>query len=108
MPFAFTETGEKTVEVTVTDERGDRARASTTVLITENTPPSVEIIQPVDGELFSEDDLIRFDAIVSDLEVDASELIVSISSSLDGDLGVTATPASTGDYLGVPRRAPIS
>ena len=96
--FVFTDTGEKTVEVTVTDARGDRAKASTTVLIIDNTPPSIEIVEPIDGELFAEDDLIRFDAIVSDMEEDAAELIVSISSSIDGDLGVTASPASSGDY----------
>jgi len=96
--FVFTDTGEKTVEVTVTDPRGDRAKASTTVNIVENTPPSIEIIEPLDGELFSLDDLIRFDAIVSDAEEDASELTVSISSSIDGDMGVTASPASSGDY----------
>lgn len=96
--YAFTDTGEKTVEVTVTDGRGDRAKASTTVLIVDNTPPSIEITAPEDGELFAEDDLIRFDAIVSDFEEDAAELTVSIRSSIDGDLGVTASPASSGDY----------
>lgn len=96
--FIFTDTGEKTVEVTVTDARGDRAKASTTVVIVDNTPPTIEITAPDDGELFAEDDLIRFDAIVSDVEEDAAELVVSISSSIDGDMGVTASPASSGDY----------
>ncbi len=96
--FAFGDTGEKTVEVTVTNARGDRAKASTSVVILENTAPSIEITDPLDGELFANDELVRIDAIVDDYEEDASELVVSISSSLDGDLGVTATPASSGDY----------
>jgi hypothetical protein len=96
--YAFTETGEHTIEITATDSRSDRAKASTTIIIVDNTPPSIEIIDPIDGELFAEDDLVRLDAIVGDVEEDPQELTVSISSSMDGDLGVTASPASSGDY----------
>jgi hypothetical protein len=41
--YAFTDVGEHTVEITVTDSRSDRAKASTTVIIVDNTPPTSKV-----------------------------------------------------------------
>lgn len=96
--WIFDSVGEKTVEVTVTDIRLDRAQASTTVVVIDNTAPTIEVLSPADGEAFAVDELVRIDAFVTDLEEDPSNLIVSLSSSLQGDLPVSASPSSTGDF----------
>lgn len=96
--FAFDDFGEQSVTVTVVDPRGETASASIALNILENTPPTIEIIEPADNEVFGVGDLIVFTANTDDAEDDPDALTVSVESSIQGDLGVTATPASDGMF----------
>lgn len=55
-----------------------------------NTPPSVSITSPEDSSAFQPDTLIELFGVVRDAQQDTSTLELSVSSSLDGDLGVPA------------------
>jgi hypothetical protein len=92
--------GDYEVQVTVTDTRGDRAQATSSVLITDNSAPSIEVLSPSPDveERYVVDDLIVFAALVDDAEEDPTNLVVSVSSSIQGDLGFTASPASDGSW----------
>ena len=56
---------------------------------TDNTAPTIEIVSPDYGRNFTVDMDINFLAIVSDSESSASDLVVSWSSDLSGDLHVS-------------------
>lgn len=96
--WTFDEVGEQTVTVTVTDPRLDTASATVSVLIEENTPPTVELVSPVTGDFFEPGELIVFEAQVADAEDSSEDLVVSVTSSLDGDLGLSAAPSSSGTW----------
>ncbi len=51
-----------------------------------NTPPSVEITLPVDGELFDFGEPIGFEALVDDVQNEANDLGILWESSIDGPL----------------------
>ena len=61
---------------------------------TTNTPPSVSILSPGDGESFDEGSLIHFQAVVNDSYDLPSELTVIWSTDIQGDLNSTAVPDS--------------
>ena len=96
----FSVVGLKTVQVTVTDQRGDRAQASVEVEIIDNTPPEIEIISPEDGIWVANDELVVIEALVDDLEEDPQNLGVVLESNLDGVLNETVSPDSSGQYQG--------
>ncbi|NOY24627.1 MAG: hypothetical protein GXP62_02035 [Oligoflexia bacterium] len=96
--WVFSDVGEQTVTVTVTDTRLDTANATLTVNILENTPPSITLNSPVTGDFFEPEELIVFQATVSDAEDTPENLTVSVISSLDGDLGLDAAPSSSGAW----------
>ncbi len=96
----FSVVGLKTVQVTVTDQRRDRAQATVEIEIVDNTPPDIEILSPDEDDWFATDELVVFEALVSDQEEDPQNLDVVISSNINGDLGATARPDSSGEYQG--------
>jgi hypothetical protein len=98
--WSFDEAGAVSVQVTATDPNGDRAMYSVDLQINANTPPSIELTGPEDGSDWSSDDLIVFDAIVADAEEDASDLVVSASSNIDGAISFSTSPTSTGEWAG--------
>lgn len=66
-----------------------------------NTPPSASIISPAAGDQFAGDTLVELRGLARDSQDDSELLLVSWSSSIDGELGVDP-PNSNGDvYLGV-------
>ena len=62
-----------------------------------NTPPNVEITDPVDGELFDIGENVHFEALVADSQDDATELSVLWESSIDGSLD--DDPADSGGLV---------
>ena len=95
---AFTESGVQSVEITVTDTRLDRASATSTVTILDNEPPPRHHHLTEQSELFSVDDLIIFEAAVSDAEESPENLTVYVSSSIDGELDLSGTLGSSGEW----------
>ena len=96
--WIFDEVGEQTVTVTVTDPRLDTASATVTVNILENTPPSITLNAPATGDFFQPGELIVFEATVDDEEDPPEDLTVSVTSSIDGELGLDAPPSSSGSW----------
>ena len=94
---AFTDTGVQSVEITVTDTRLDRASASSTVNILDNEPPLITIVSPEEGDLFSIDDLIVFEAAVSDAEESPENLRVRKLQHRRRSRA-TGTPSSSGEW----------
>ena len=58
-------------------------------------PPAVSILEPTDGEVFEEDETIRFVGLV-DSDFTGGELIISWSSDADGDFEDTDPPDPEG------------
>ena len=58
--------------------------------------PEATISTPTTGETFNEGDTVTFSGVVSDNEDDPTDLSVSWTSDLDGDLGVAADSLLTG------------
>ena len=96
--WSFDDADTHTVTIYVTHPSLETAEDTTTVVIEENTPPTVEITSPADGTGFEPSELIVLEALVSDAEDDADELVVTVTSSLDGELALTASPTSSGDW----------
>jgi hypothetical protein len=92
----FAEAGEQTVTVTVTDPQSDIGTASVTVNIMENAAPTITILSPTDGEVFTPDELISIQAQVDDLEDPSHLLDVTVESSIDGQLPLSVTPGTDG------------
>ncbi len=97
--WTFSDIGEATVTVTVTDPQLDSAAATVTINVLENTPPAVELLVPQTGDFFEPGELITFEAQVSDAEDSPENLTVSVTSNIDGDLGLDAAPSSSGSWI---------
>jgi hypothetical protein len=96
--YAFDTQGTQTVTVTALDPSGNRATATISIEVLDNEPPTITLTAPADGSAYAPTDLIVFEAVVGDTEDSPDELVVTASSSRDGDLGLTATPTSSGEY----------
>jgi hypothetical protein len=79
------------------DPGNEVGQASITLKVIPNEAPAVVIIapQPEDAPFYS-GQLISFEGLVSDPEDDPEALVVSWTSSVDGDLALSATPDSSG------------
>jgi hypothetical protein len=96
--YAFPADGSHTVTVTALDPAGNRATATISIEVLDNEAPSIELTDPADGSSYAPTDLIVFRALVSDAEDSPEDLVVTASSNVDGDLGLSATPTSSGEY----------
>lgn len=98
--WSFDEIGTQTVTVTVIDSYLDTAKASVSVEIEANTPPTITLVSPVNGDAFEPGALVVFEAVVADAEDNSEDLTVSVSSSIDGALTMDGTPSSSGAWTG--------
>jgi hypothetical protein len=97
--WAYETVGDHTVTVTVTDPRLSSATASVGVTIVENTPPTIEITRPDDGAVDVAGAGIVFQALVDDTEETSENLLVTVNSSIDGDIA-SGYATSAGQYSG--------
>ncbi len=89
------EAGPWLVVARVTDTDGASDDASMPIeVIADNAPPEVEIISPVDADVFVEDDVVTFSAAVAD-DRGTDQLTAEWFDSLDGVLD-TSAPSSAG------------
>ncbi|MBK9369809.1 MAG: hypothetical protein IPN01_26510 [Deltaproteobacteria bacterium] len=74
--------GTHALTLSVLDAVGASCEAE--VLYSVGIPPELELLAPIDGDLFNEGELVSFVATASDAETAASDLIVTWESDLDG------------------------
>ncbi|MEK7391633.1 MAG: hypothetical protein AAB214_03625, partial [Fibrobacterota bacterium] len=85
-----------TVTATVTDPDG--AQGTDAVVFTVNAPPEITILSPLDGEVFASGSPVNFEAVVSDLEDEASGLMTVLGVVWESDLdGVLNTDSPVFD-----------
>jgi hypothetical protein len=76
------------------DPRGQAGVATTSVIATENTEPTCELLNPLDEDWIELGDSWLVEGLVSDLESGAASLEVRVESDLDGELWADAVPSS--------------
>ena len=96
--ISFAEPGVHSVTVTVKNDRLDTATSTISVNIGDNNSPTIDITAPETGAFFNPTDAITLEATVADGEDSPETLTVVGLSSIDNDLGLTATPSSAGDW----------
>ena len=80
----------------VRDPDGAGGRAEIAVNVVPTDPPTAEITNPVQNTNHYSDQLILFEGVVGDSEDSPEDLIVTWTSSVDGELILDTTPDSTG------------
>ncbi len=85
-----------TITMTVTDEID--TTCTDLLLYTVGTPPTAIITEPLTNALFNEGEIVTFVGQVSDNEDLPDQLMVTLESSLDGEL-IGSTPTSNGEIL---------
>ena len=94
--IVFTE-GDSNVIVEVRDPQGAGGRAELSVEVLPTEAPIIELLTPESGGSYYSDQLIQFSALVSDLEDAAEDLIVTWTSSVDGELALDTAINSEGE-----------
>ena len=91
------EDGDTGVIAEVRDSQGAGGRAEIAIVVAPTEAPIVELLTPIAGENHYSDGLIQFSALVSDAEDEAEELIVTWTSSVDGELSLDNSINSSGE-----------
>ena len=86
--------GSREVSLTVKDTLGSSSLARISFDIIDSEPPSIEVLEPISGEAYSESTPVRFLAEVADPDNDPSQLEVVWDSNIQGELPVSAPDPS--------------
>ena len=89
-----------TVALEVRDPENAAGADQVSLTVVPTASPEAKIASPSADESYTSDRLITFEGVVSDAEDDAIDLVVSWSSTLDGELKVDAIPNAAGLVLG--------
>lgn len=87
-------TGEHQITLTVTDSTGRTGSDTTTIDVAVGSKPEIELITPVNGDVANLDEIVYFEAVVSDYEDDPENLILSWESDLDGVFSTQSASSS--------------
>jgi len=91
------EEGDSSVIAEVRDSQGAGGRTEIAIVVAPTEAPIVELLTPIAGENHYSDGLIQFSALVSDAEDEAEELIVTWTSSVDGELSLDNSINASGE-----------
>ena len=97
--YVFTAAGEITIELQAVSPEAT-GLSSVTVLVSPNLPPEAEIIAPNGTLNYYSDELVSFDGLVSDTETAITDLFGYWTSSIDGELDISAIPDEEGHVQG--------
>ena len=81
----------------VRDTQGAAGRSEISVVVQPTEAPIIELLTPIQGSGYYSSELIQFSAVVSDNEDAPEDLLITWSSSLDGELVLDSTPDSNGE-----------
>ena len=95
---AFVE-GDSNIIAEVRDPSGAGARAEVTFTVTPTEAPIIELLSPMAGQRYYSNELILFSALISDMEDASEDLVVTWTSSVDGQLSVDSSPNSAGEII---------
>ncbi|MBM4393056.1 MAG: hypothetical protein FJ090_18175 [Deltaproteobacteria bacterium] len=86
--------GEHQITLTVTDSTGRTGSDTTTIDVAVGEKPEIELVSPVMGDVVNLDEIVFFEAKVSDYEDDPETMSLSWESDLDG---VFSTQSASSD-----------
>ena len=81
----------------VRDPAGAGGRAEVSVVVIPTDAPTVEILSPTQNSNHYSDQLIQFGVMVGDNEDSPEDLLITWSSSVDGDLVLDTSPDADGN-----------
>lgn len=84
------------VIVEARDPQGSGGRAEVSIIVFPTEAPVIALLTPEAGQAYYSNQLIQFSGMVSDNEDANEDLIVTWTSSVDGELVLETTPDSTG------------
>jgi hypothetical protein len=96
--FTFDDLGTENVTIKIVDPQLDSAEDTIEIEIVVNEPPTITILSPANDAIYGTDELIVLEALVNDEEDLADELVVTVTSSLQGQLSLQGTPTSDGTF----------
>ena len=94
----FPEAGEFSVTVTAKSPFNERATDTVAIIVEYNNPPGIELVSPGQDSVYQDASFIVFEARVWDEEDEPDQLLVTLESSIDGDLGVKPNATTSGDW----------
>ena len=89
--------GDENVIAEVRDPVGAGGRAELSVVVLPTEAPSATIQTPTSGNNYYSNQLIQFSGLVEDNEDSLEDLIITWTSSIDGELPLDTTPDSSGE-----------
>ncbi len=93
--YAYLSEGDHIVKVSATDPQGNTTQASTFVAVgPPNTAPTCAWTAPAESAVLRYGEVVQLQGVSTDAELDADELLVVFSSSLDGEVGRTSPDTS--------------
>ncbi len=92
--------GTAQISITAINPDGESAVATSDITVNKNDAPTAEIVTPEFGGEYYANQLTLFEGLVADGEDLPESMTVEWKSSLDGVLGVSATPSSDGKTTG--------
>ena len=103
--------GQHSLSVTVTDTGGKTTKENLLITVgIPNTPPTCEILNPLDGDVLAFGESLEFQGLTADVDVASNTLTYEWHSDVDGRFA-SGSPTSAGDILvnfsGLTRRSHI-
>ena len=96
--WTFDKFGEQTIEVNIVDPNSDFGSDTVTINVVENFPPTITVNQPEADAVYPTSSSVPVELMVDDAEDSSDALVITASSSLDGDLSVPGDVPSDGLY----------
>ena len=81
----------------VRDTQGAGGRHEIEISVLPTDAPVVELLTPINSVNYYSDQLIQFSALISDTEDEVEDLVITWTSSIDGELSLDTTANSSGE-----------
>ena len=106
--WTFQDFGEHTITVSVTDPDSEFAEDTVTIVIIENTPPTIEVQEPVADGVYPVDEPVDVTVVVDDVEDGSGDLELVVLNSYTDSTGATVEETLTDLDTDVPDDGKVS